>query len=355
MGFWTGVAQAYRDIDEKRTQDRRIQEERELQQRRIEEERAYQEQLRQEERAFEKEMFERGLRAGLGQTLLQTRIDRAESEVSADEIASYGQTLLGLGIDEELVSKAVSTGDSEALSNLTSTVLSNYERAQSAGYGDQYIQTVNETLQEGEYQPATSQPFDLGGITELLGTDLDPEDMGLSGFEITVPGSMVYQPPIFTEQPTPTDYGKVEKRIANNALSQARSESRRLTEAVSTLQDRLESAETGEEESYLRNLIDSATERLTEVEGAIEAYSGDSKDAFGLLQTYGTSSVDSIMESFPSFDRSTLAPTFQENLGRTGIRVSSEQQIRDLADLGVIRVGDVIFYEPENRYVTIEP
>lgn len=355
MGFWTGVAQAYRDIDEKRTQERRLQEERELQQKRIEEERAYQEKVRQEERAFERDLFDRKLRTTLGQTLLEQRMERASSGQSADELASYGKTLLGYGVDEKLVSRAVATGDTEALGSLVSTIESNYEKAQEAGYGDDYITTVNNTLQQAEFEPATTQPVDLSGVQELLGTDLSPETLGLTDYETTVPGALVYQPPVYTERGDPGEYGELEERIANNALAQARSESRRLTQAISTLQDRLEFAADGDEESYLRGLISNATERLTEVQGAVESYTGESKDAFGLLNTYGTGAVESTLESFPRFDLNSLAPTYQDNIGRTGIRVSSEQQLRDLADLGAVKVGDVIFYEPEGKYITVQP
>ena len=351
MGFWTGVARAYRDISEERTQERRLQEERELQQQRLEEEREYQRQLREEERAFEREQFDRQLKATLGQTLFQYRLENAAAEDSSDELASYAKDLLMIGVDKDLVSRAVATGDVEALSNLTSTAMENYEQAAAAGREDEYIQILNNTLSSAEMSPSTTAPIDLGGVTELLGTDLSPEALGINDYETAVPGSLEFTPPIYVESPDPADYGDIEERIANNALSQARSEARRLTQATSALQERLEGA-SGEEESRIRELIGRTTERLTQVQGAIDAYSGENKDAFELLSTYGTSTVDSTLESFPQFDINDLAPAFRENLGQTGINVPSAGGLRDLVDLGVIQEGDVFYYEPFGEYRT---
>jgi len=93
MGFWTGVAQAYRDIDEKRTQDRRIQEERELQQRRIEEERAYQEGVRERERAFAMEQFNTKLENERTMALLTVLGERREASAVSDEAVARTESL----------------------------------------------------------------------------------------------------------------------------------------------------------------------------------------------------------------------------------------------------------------------
>jgi len=85
MGFWTGVARAYRDISEERTQDRRIQEQREAERQRILDEREYQRELIEEERAFQIEQFNRNLKLKRQEILAELWSENQVADEASDE------------------------------------------------------------------------------------------------------------------------------------------------------------------------------------------------------------------------------------------------------------------------------
>lgn len=279
---------------------------------------------------------------------------REKQEAERLKLKSLATRMRGYGLDDEVVLSVIGTGDTENISRFVSTMDKQYEAAQEAGRGEQYFETVNTTLQNAILSPQGTTTIQGDELADYLGASLDEfgieEDMGL---DITTPGEFGYKPPIYTESRDIDDYTKLEKRVAENAKLTANSENRKLNQQISAITKRLESSNLSpEEESTLMEDRAALLSRKQTVGEALDAYSGDEKDAFPLLSIYGTDSVGEITSDFERFDPNKLLPNLTESIGKAPIAVTSTEQAQRFVQMGILNEGDSVVID--GNIVTIQ-
>ena len=299
--------------------------------------------------------FEETLKARRMNTILpELRKVREKQEAEKLKLNSLATRMRGYGFDDEVVLNVIGTGDTENIERFVSTIDKQYEMAQQAGRGEQYFETVNTTLTNAIMSPQGTTTLQGEELADYLGASLDElgigEDMGL---DITTPGAFGYKPPVYTESRDIDEYSKLEKRIADNAQAAARSELRRINQQISAITSRLEGTNLSPEEEEILNEDRSALMSRQEIVGqALNAYSGEEKDAFPLLAVYGTDSVQKITSDFERFDPAKLQPSFRENINKSPIAVTSAEQAQRFVEAGILKEGDSVLIN--GNIVTIE-
>lgn len=328
MGVWQGIAQAYKDISAERAAEKE----------------------REEDRAFQKEMLMKKIGMEFKSNILKTRLDRATSSESADAIASSAKILKSRGVDSDIIKTLVSTGDAEGIARIASGVEKQYQEAESVGRGGEYILTVNEALKSGEYTPSTTK-----NIFEGLGADFQDggafsaENLGLdSDMTYTVPGAAYVNAPVFVEQPSLEDLGKLEERVIKKVTATATVEEAKIDKAVGEVARLMEEADEADL-PFLQNMAVSLSSRQSNIQKAKEEYK-ELKDPSTYLKIYGTQAVDSVLQFDKRFTFEDLDPTFQQGLNFTPMVVQGQEQAKFLRGLGY---DMAISYPDENGKLVV--
>lgn len=297
-------------------------------------------------RQFEETMKQRRTEAILPQLIKrQTKVSETKGK-----LASLGNRLRGYGLEDAAIGRILETGDVESIEAFTKNLDNGYRAAEEAGRGNQFLETVKTTLDNATYQPAQEATLDLSGLEQMMGEIGD--EFALEGMTTTVPGAFSYKPPVYTESRDVGEYGQLEERIAENAKQLAQNEKRKIDQQLSAITQRLESsALTEDEETALREDTKTLLERSQTVGTALDAFSGEEKDAFPLLSLYGTQSVNKMVSDFPTYDPSSLQPAFQENIGKAPFAVTSADQVKRLTASGILRENSSVLLDGEVKPV----
>lgn len=270
----------------------------------------------------------------------------------ASKLKTSESRLLGYGLDRDAVDRIMSTGDVENISSFISDLDKGYIAAEEAGRGNQYLETVNTTLENALYQPQQEQALDMSDLRGILGATAD-EMPFVDELTTTVPGAFGYKPPVYIETRDIDAYTQLENRIRENVRITASSENNKLNRQISAITKRLESSNlSGEEEATLMEDRAALLSRKQTVGQALDAYSGEEKDAFPLLAIYGTDAVGKITSDFERFDQNKLLPNLTESIGKAPIAVTSAEQAQRFVQMGILNEGDSVLID--GNVVTIQ-
>lgn len=300
------------------------------------------------ERKQKESIFNQKRMAQKSDQLMSTLAKRREQdENKAAQLATLGSRLRAYGIDDTIVTTVLETGDVKNISGFLSNLDEQYTVAQSAGRGQQYLETINTTLSNAAITPEGTRTIQGEELMDYLNVGTDEfslEDYGLEqGVEVTTPGAFGYRPPVYTEERDIKDYGELEKRIAENAKVLAQNEKRKLDQQIAAMNKRLESsALDSNEEEIIKEDMSVLLSRRENVGQALDSYTGEEKDAFPLLAIYGTQSVNKIASDFARFDQSKLLPSFQQTIGKAPMVVTNPEQAQRLVQAGVLKEGDSV-------------
>lgn len=312
MGFWQGVAEGYKDISAEQARKKEI----------------------KEERAFQQDMLMKKIGMEFKSNILKTRLDRANSSESASAIASSAKILKSRGVDTDIIKTLISTGDAEGIARVASGVDKQYQEAEKVGRGSEYIMTVNDALKSGEYTPSTTKNIFDGLSSDFQeGGAFSAENLGLdSDMTYTVPGAAYVNTPVFVEQPSLEDLGKLEDRVVKKVAATATVEGAKIDKAIGVVARLMEESDKADL-PFLRSLVESLNSRQGLIQKAKGEYS-ELKDPSTYLKIYGTQAVDSVLKFDKRFTFEDLDPTFQQDLNFTPIVVQGQEQAKFLRGLG---------------------
>jgi hypothetical protein len=306
-------------------------------------------------REKEKEAERRRKEALLGERLSALTSRRSNRVQTADELNSYRNRMSAYGFNDTIIDSVLATGDTKNIGSFLGSIDQQYTIAEQAGRGQQFLETIETTIENAVITPEGTQTISGDALQEYLGVSLEEFGLEDTSFDVTVPGGFGYVPPVYTEERDIKEYGEMEKRIADNAYQTASNELRRLKEQSTAITRHLESGSLDEnEEKILKEDQQTLLTRIEQVGTALESYSGEEKDALPLLVLFGTDAVEKISGDFARFDTSKLLPVFQETIGKAPIPVTSREQAIRLAQLGVLKEGDFILVVGEDTPIKIQ-
>lgn len=189
---------------------------------------------------------------------------------------------------------------------------------------------------------APEDDLDFGKLEEYIGGALDPLERELLTVSRASTGQAYFPEPSVLAPPPLGDVELLEKRGLNAITQRATIEIRSLNNALNNIQ-RTEESET--DPTKIRELSETKNwiiERQAKVKDALDSGSGDGGNPFGLVNLYGNEFLQQMFEADPRFSGVVLSPVFQEATSAAPKRVDSLPQLRNLARLGVIRVGDTV-------------
>lgn len=207
---------------------------------------------------------------------------------------------------------------------------------------DMPTDVVNNLFESAVLTGPETETLDFAKLEEYIGGALDPLERELISAS-RPSGGQAYFPSIpVVETPPLGDVELLEKRGLNAITQRATIEIRSLNNALNNIQ-KTEELET--DPTKLREIAETKNwiiDRQARVKDALDSGSGDGGNPFGLVSLYGNEFLQQMFEADPRFSTAVLSPVFQEATSAAPKRVDSLPQLRNLARLGVIRVGDTV-------------
>jgi len=189
---------------------------------------------------------------------------------------------------------------------------------------------------------APEDDLDFGKLEEYIGGALDPLERELLTVSRSSTGQAYFPEPSVLEPPKVEDLDRIEQRAVSASRQKATIEIRNLNNALNNIQ-RTEASET--DPNALAELAETKSwiiDRQARVQDAFKSAEGEGGNPFGLVNLYGNEFLQQMLESDPRLSGGVLSPIFQETRSATPKRVDSLPQLRNLARLGVIGVGDTV-------------
>ena len=190
---------------------------------------------------------------------------------------------------------------------------------------------------------ADTDTIDFNKLEEFIGGALDPlEREFVNASRGPGVGSAYFAEPSVLAPPKIEDLDRLEKRAINAASQQATIEIQNINNALNNIGRTEESTTDPEALSELAQTKTWLISRQAQVKDALGSAAGDSGNPTGLVNLYGNEFLQQIFEADPTLSNGVLSPIFQEARSATPKRVDSIPQLRNLARLGVISVGDTV-------------
>lgn len=189
---------------------------------------------------------------------------------------------------------------------------------------------------------APEDDLDFAKLEEYIGGALDPLERELLTASRASTGQAYFPEPSVLAPPKIEDLDRLEKRAINDASQKATIEITNINNALNNIRRTEESATDPE---TLSNLAETKTwliSRQAQVKDALDSAAGDSGNPTGLVNLYGNEFLQEMFEADPSLSGGVLSSVFREARSATPKRVDSIPQLKNLARLGVIGVGDTV-------------
>jgi hypothetical protein len=189
---------------------------------------------------------------------------------------------------------------------------------------------------------APEDDLDFGKLEEYIGGALDPLERELLTVSRASTGQAYFPEPSVLAPPKIEDLDRLERRAINDASQKATIEIQNINNALNNIRRAEESTTDPEALSDLTQTKTWLISRQAQVKDALDSAAGDGGNPTGLVNLYGNEFLQQMFESDPRLSGGVLSSVFQEARSATPKRVDSISQLRDLARLGVISVGDTV-------------
>lgn len=245
------------------------------------------------------------------------------------------------GVSDDAISAVAGAAGAGGLNQALQILESTRDRFASLGR-EMPSDVVNNLFDSAVLTGPESDTLDFEKLEEYIGGALDPLERELLSASRPTGGEAYFPSIPVVEAPALSDVELLEKRGINDITQRASIEIRNLNNALNNIQ-RTEASETDPTRlADLANTKNWVIDRQSRVKDALDSASGDGGNPFGLVNLYGNEFMRQMFEADPRFSQAVLSPVFQEASSATPKRVESINQLRDLARLGVISVGDTV-------------
>lgn len=323
-GMWQGILAGYQSVEEKRMARE-----------------AKEEELREKRKGLALELASKYGTRGFGGSSAPG-VAASASVGAGGNLEHFSQVLkTQFGVSDEAISRVAGTAGATGL-NQAFDILEN-TRKRFADLG----QTMPEDIVTNLFDSAvlTGAPeddLDFTALEEYIGGALDSLEKELVRVSRTSTGQAYFPEPSVIEAPRIEDLDRLEQRAINASAQKARMEVSTLNNALNNIQ-KTESSETDpntlSELAQTKNWI---IDRQARVQDALKSAEGDGGNPFGLVNLYGNEFLQQMFEADPRLAGGVISPVFQEAQSASPKRVDSIPQLRNLARLGIISVGDKV-------------
>jgi hypothetical protein len=262
--------------------------------------------------------------------------------VSGGEIEHYSQVLkTQFNVSDEAISRVAGTAGAGGLTQAFEVLENTRKRFAELGR-DMPADVVTNLFDSAVLTGAETDPIDFNALEDYIGGALDPLEKELVSASRRTTGQAYFAEPSVLAPPKIEDLDRLEKRAINAANQQATIEIQNINNALNNIRKTEESTTDPQALSDLTQTKTWLISRQAQVKDAIDSAAGDGGNPTGLVNLYGNEFLQQIFEADPTMSGGVLSPIFQEARTATPKRVDSIPQLRNLARLGVISVGDTV-------------
>jgi hypothetical protein len=328
-GMWQGILAGYQNVEEKRMARE-----------------AKEEELREKRKGLALQLAARyGTRGFGGGTTPEGLAGGSVGGTSVGaggNLEHFSQVLkTQFGVSDEAISRVAGTAGAAGL-NQAFDILEN-TRKRFADLGRPMPEDIVTNLFDSAVLTgAPEDDLDFGALEEYIGGAIDPLEKEIVRASRASTGQAYFPEPSVIEAPRVEDLDRIEQRAINASAQMATTEVRNLNNALNNIQ-RTEATETDPNAlAELAQTKDWIIDRQARVQDALKSAEGEGGNPFGLVNLYGNEFLQQMFEADPRLSGGVLSPVFQEARTASPKRVDSLPQLRNLARLGVIGVGDKI-------------
>lgn len=326
-GMWQGLLAGYKSVEEKNAARE-----------------AKEEELREKRKGLALQLAAKygtkGFGGGTGDT--SEGPTGASGGTSGGGIEHQAQVLkTQFGVSDEAISRVAGTAGAAGLNQAFEILEKTRKRFSDLGR-DMPAEVVNNLFENAVLTGPETDDLDFNQLEEYIGASLDPLEKEVVRASRASAGQAYFPEPSVLEAPRVEDLDRIEQRAINASAQKATIEVQNINSALNNI-GRTEETET--DPNALAELAQTKAwliDRQTRVKDALKSAEGDGGNPFGLVNLYGNEFLQEIFEADPKLSGGVLSPIFQEARSATPKRVDSLPQLRNLARLGVISVGDKV-------------
>lgn len=253
------------------------------------------------------------------------------------------------GVSDEALARVSATGDPSALSRALEK-LEEQRSLYGASGREMPAEIVGQLFDTAVITDPSEYELDLDEVFNKFGvSEPDPFVKAAIERQLTVPGEVFYQEPIFVEPLSLEDLNKAEDRVAQDVLRRASADLNTMQTKMGEIARQLESSDLDEEtRSGLETTRDWLSERYMQVQEAVGKFEADTPNVVPLINLYGNQATRNLFEYEPRLQDAPISEIFKGQVEPRPLDVSTKKNAQRLARMGVLNAGDVITYIDES-------
>jgi hypothetical protein len=325
-GMWQGLLAGYKDVEEKNAARE-----------------AKEEELMEKRKALALKIAAlRGTNSFTGGTSGTTSEGSTGGGSTGGSIEHQAQVLKSqFNLSDETITRVAGTAGAAGLNQALEILERTRKRYSDLGQ-EMPKDVVTNLFDSAVLTGAPEDDLDFGKLEEYIGGALDPLERELLTLSRSSTGQAYFPEPSVLAPPKIEDLDRLERRAINAANQRATIEIQTINNALNNIRKTEESTTDPEALSELTQTKTWLISRQAQVKDALDSAAGDGGNPTGLVNLYGNEFLQQIFEADPTLSNGVLSPIFQEARSATPKRVDSIPQLRNLARLGVISVGDTV-------------
>ena len=250
-------------------------------------------------------------------------------------------------LSDDVLVPILTSGDKKGPSKLLSAL--EKQRLKYEELGMQMPESViGQIVESAVVTQPSGQKINFDKMEEYIGREMDSMYKAILTAQNTKAGEVFVPEPAFVERPSLEDLDRFEKRAVQFNVSRAAQEMNVLNKQLATLQELEQSGNLSVQKQAEKAWV---TDRLLEVKEAQEAF--EKENLVPIVELYGTTYFDQLVEAYPNFQESPLNPALINASKGKQITVPSRAVAESLARAGILKVGDVVINLETNKKIKI--
>jgi len=250
-------------------------------------------------------------------------------------------------LSDEVLVPILTSGDKKGPARLLSVL-----EKQRLKYEELGLQMPESVISQVVESAVVTQPsgkkINFDRMEEYIGREMDEMYKAILSAQSTKSGEVFVPEAAFIERPSLEDLDRFEQRAVQFNITRATQEVNILNKQLSTLVELEQSGNLSVQKQAEKAWV---TDRLLEVQEAQKDLEKD--NLVPIVELYGTTYFDQLVEAYPNFQESPLNPALINASKGKQITVPSRSVAESLARAGILKVGDVVINLETSKKIKI--
>ena len=209
---------------------------------------------------------------------------------------------------------------------------------------------INRILEGAIIEMPKNKPINFDEVEKYVGRELTDLQKEILTTRLEKPGSVIFSPVEYVDQPTMQDLDVFEKRVVTNIVNRANSDLDPITQRIAKLN---KLSETTTLTDVQNNELDWLSSRKPKIEEAIKSYE-KFNNVVPMVELYGNTYVQQITEQYGKFEDAPITDVLRNIAPANPIEVVNRELAQALMNAEIIKGGDVVLNLETGRLIPIQ-